>query len=54
MHKALFYEHLKDGRLLCTLCPRRCKLKAGQHGFCYVRQNINGTLYSLAYGKPVL
>ena len=52
MHKALFYEHLKDGRLLCTLCPRRCKLKAGQHGFCYVRQNIDGTLYSLAYGKP--
>ena len=52
MHKALFYEQLDDGRLLCTLCPRNCKLKSGQHGFCYVRQNIDGTMNNLAYGRP--
>lgn len=52
MKEALFYESLDDGRLLCTLCPRYCKLKPGQHGFCYVRQNIKGKLVSLAYGKP--
>jgi pyruvate formate lyase activating enzyme len=27
-------------------------LKDGQHGFCYVRKNVNGKLKTLAYGKP--
>lgn len=52
MHDAQFYTQLNDGRLQCTLCPRYCKLKAGQHGFCYVRKNVNGTLKTLVYGKP--
>ena len=52
MKEALFYETIKDHMLRCTLCPRYCRLKPGQHGFCYVRKNIDGKLYTLAYGKP--
>ena len=52
MQEALFFKTLDDGRIQCTLCPRNCKLKPGQHGFCYVRQNVGGKLITLAYGKP--
>lgn len=52
MKPALFYEKISEGRVRCTLCPRYCRLKPNQHGFCFVRKNINGELYSLAYGKP--
>jgi pyruvate formate lyase activating enzyme len=52
MVEAKFFKKTKDGRITCTLCPRYCNLKDGQRGFCFVRQNINGTLYLIAYGKP--
>lgn len=52
MQDAQFYKETDDGRLQCILCPRYCKLKPGQHGFCYVRKNIDGKLKSLVYGKP--
>ena len=40
------------GKLLCTLCPRYCKIGDGQPGFCYIRQNHGGILYTLGYGHP--
>ena len=52
MIEAQFFKKTKDGRITCILCPRYCKLKPGQRGFCFVRQHINGSLFSLAYGKP--
>jgi pyruvate formate lyase activating enzyme len=52
MKESQFYETTQSGRIKCTLCPRFCQLKPGQKGFCYIRQNIDGKLYSLAYGKP--
>ena len=33
---------LPDGRILCDVCPRVCKLGPGQRGLCYVRQNVDG------------
>lgn len=33
----------------CLLCPRHCILNDGERGFCFVRQNIQGTLKTL-YG----
>jgi pyruvate formate lyase activating enzyme len=48
---ARFFEREEDGRLLCTLCPRECRLGEGQAGFCYVRQNQGGAMVSLAYGR---
>ncbi|MDZ7373489.1 MAG: AmmeMemoRadiSam system radical SAM enzyme [candidate division KSB1 bacterium] len=53
MREARFYEKLEDGRVRCTLCPHECLLRDGQVGVCGVRQNREGTLYSLVYGKPI-
>ncbi len=49
---ALWQEPIARGKVLCTLCPRYCELADGQNGFCYIRKNIDGKLYSLGYGKP--
>src|SRR5713226_9631002 len=51
MKEALWWETEEDGRILCTLCPRYCKIGEGQAGFCYIRKNIGGKLYSLGYGE---
>ena len=51
MKEALWWHMEEDGRILCTLCPRYCKIGEGQAGFCYIRENIGGKLYSLGYGK---
>ncbi len=47
---ARYWTREDDGRLRCTLCPRDCRLKDGQAGFCFVRQNVAGRMVSLAYG----
>ncbi len=40
-----------DGRLLCELCPRSCRLKPGDRGFCFVRKNVGGRMVLDTYGK---
>jgi len=52
VHEALWYEKLPGGKVHCFLCPRHCHIGDGQTGFCFVRKNVGGTLYSLAYGQP--
>jgi pyruvate formate lyase activating enzyme len=42
----------EGNKILCTLCPRYCKIGDGQPGFCYIRQNHGGKLYTIGYGKP--
>lgn len=34
----------------CLLCERRCRIKPGRRGFCRVRENHGGRLYTLTYG----
>jgi len=51
MKEALWWETESDGRILCTLCPRYCRIGEDQAGFCYIRKNIGGKLYSLGYGQ---
>ncbi|PJA96962.1 MAG: AmmeMemoRadiSam system radical SAM enzyme, partial [Ignavibacteriales bacterium CG_4_9_14_3_um_filter_34_10] len=51
LHLADWWEKQND-KILCTLCPRYCLLGEGQSGFCFIRKNIDGKLYSLGYGKP--
>jgi pyruvate formate lyase activating enzyme len=51
MHEALWWQAEDDGRVLCTLCPRYCRMNDGQAGFCYIRKNLGGKLYSLGYGS---
>ena len=53
LKEAMYYEELGGGLVECQLCPNRCLLNPGQTGTCRVRENIDGKLYSLSYGKPV-
>ncbi len=53
MKEAMFYESLPDGSVKCHLCPHECIIKPNMRGVCGVRENINGKLYSLVYGKIV-
>ena len=49
---ANWWENTQEGKIKCTLCPRYCLIGEGQAGFCYIRQNIEGKLYSAGYGRP--
>ena len=48
---ARYWHRLDDGRVQCDVCPRECRLRAGQHGFCYVRANEGGRLVLTTYGR---
>jgi len=49
--EANFYKKHPDREIECVLCPRFCKLGDKERGYCGVRENINGTYYTLVYGK---
>ena len=49
--EALFYEKLNGREVKCLLCPQTCRIVEGKTGFCRVRKNIDGKLYSLIYGQ---
>jgi pyruvate formate lyase activating enzyme len=50
---ASYWQPVKDKIVQCGLCPRRCVLAPGQRGYCTVRINQDGLLYTLGYGNPV-
>ena len=51
LHEAIYYEPLSQKRVQCFLCPNQCILSPGQFGACKARQNIDGKLYSIVYGR---
>jgi pyruvate formate lyase activating enzyme len=53
MKEALFYISEKDKRVRCRLCSHCCLISPNQTGFCGVRENRDGVLYSLVYGKVI-
>ncbi|MEJ2568179.1 MAG: radical SAM protein, partial [candidate division WOR-3 bacterium] len=51
--KIASYWVKKEGTTVqCQNCPHHCTLKNGERGFCRVRENRNGKLYTLSYGNP--
>jgi pyruvate formate lyase activating enzyme len=52
LHEALWWEAEPEDRVHCYLCPRHCHLRPGQAGFCFIRVNQGGKLFSLGYGAP--
>lgn len=48
---AMFFEKLDNNFVHCYLCPHNCHIKSGGIGFCGVRKNEGGELYSLNYGE---
>lgn len=51
MKKAEFFQTREDGKVQCNLCPNACIIAPGSRGVCRVRENRDGVLYSLNYGK---
>jgi len=51
--EASFYRPLEEGQVQCLLCPHRCILPQGARGLCGVRENREGKLYTLVYGRVV-
>ncbi|MBU3913542.1 MAG: AmmeMemoRadiSam system radical SAM enzyme [Nanoarchaeota archaeon] len=50
--EAMFYRKLGKDVLKCELCPNFCVIKLGERGTCRARENRQGTLIALGYGKP--
>lgn len=48
--EAMLYEKIGDNKVHCKLCAHSCKISQGKRGFCRVRENRDGKLYTLIYG----
>lgn len=53
MCEAMLWEGMGEGRVRCHLCAHRCVIPPGGRGVCAVRENRDGKLYSLVYGRLV-
>jgi len=51
MKEAGLYTRLENLVVRCQLCAHSCKITDGKFGFCKVRQNISGILYTHNYAK---
>jgi pyruvate formate lyase activating enzyme len=51
-HEAYAYRKLESGAVVCQVCPHHCMLSPGDRSVCRSKVNIDGTLYTLAYGNP--
>src|SRR4030042_6413148 len=47
-----YFKPLAGKEVRCLLCPRKCEISAGERGYCEVRENREGSLYTLVYGNP--
>lgn len=47
-----YFHPLAGGEVQCSLCPRECGISPGGRGYCEVRENREGKLYSLVCGNP--
>lgn len=53
MKEAVLYEKLPEQKVRCQLCAHRCVIQPGKRGFCGVRENRDGILYSLVYPRAI-
>ena len=51
VREALYYEKLEHKKIRCTLCPRKCVIDDRERGYCGVRENREGTYYTLVYNR---
>ena len=50
-HPGAFFHATEDGRFVCEVCPRRCRLRPGQRGFCFVRGASDEGVVLSTYGR---
>lgn len=53
MHEAMLYTKEEDNLAACHLCRHGCRIAEGNSGICNVRENREGTLYTIFYGKLI-
>lgn len=51
LHEARYWRPVEGGKVLCTLCPRACRIGVGQDGFCFIRRNRGGRLVTAGWGR---
>jgi pyruvate formate lyase activating enzyme len=51
--EAMLYARLEKQIVRCALCAHRCTIKPGRRGICGVRENEEGTLYTLVYADAI-
>ena len=51
VREAMNYAPGSGGLVTCRLCPRGCLISKGLRGHCRVRENRNGKLYTLIFGR---
>lgn len=49
----MLYEKMAEGKTRCYLCGHQCIINQGKRGLCGVRENREGILHTLVYGKIV-
>jgi len=54
MKEAKLFERLEKNRVRCNLCAHHCMIEDGKRGICRVRENQDGTLYTLVYGRNII
>jgi Pyruvate-formate lyase-activating enzyme len=53
MKEAILYQKLDNNKVNCAVCNQRCAIADGKRGICGVRENRQGSLYTLNYGKTI-
>ncbi len=53
MKEAVLWEKEKEQAVRCNLCHQNCFIREGKTGFCGVRINHGGQLYTLVYGRLI-
>lgn len=51
LHPARWWTPVNPGKVRCDLCPRLCTLFEGQRGYCGVRLERNGKLWTEVWGS---
>lgn len=49
----MFYSPLEEGKVQCYLCNHRCTISPSKKGLCGVRENREGKLYTLVFGRAI-
>jgi len=49
--EARFYQKLANKKVKCKLCPRECTVGDKERGYCGVRENHDGTYYTLVHSR---
>lgn len=52
-HEAALWKPAAEGAVDCFLCAHRCHIAPEERGVCRVRENVDGRLVTLVYGRVI-